>query len=439
MESLRFLSFAQARIGYSRSCRVTRLAIVAFVSLPMAMFFGPFPTDFCIAIIGLAFLYHSFSHQNWSWLSDTWLKWFLCFWAWMVMRALWSIDPVDSLTHALLLGRYGLLSAAIARWLLLQDEVKWLFIYGVIAAVTFAIVDGGVQFLFGYDLFGKPLFHSARLTGPLNRPRLGLTMAWLGVPLIALGLAYLHSQEKKSLKQSWFWALLGFGVLFIGVASGDRGGLLEMLFGISVLGVLTPAYRSLLLKAVCLFPLLLVMIFAYSPDTFHRQVTSTINKLQHFSSSDYGVVYRGGWSTFIDYPVFGVGARQYRDVCPMHHQDLRMATKEGGDQFKLMDQEHLCGHHPHNFYLEVLAESGLLGASLLIGLFVGAIRACWKNRHSIKHDAFFLGCLAVLLSRLFPAFPSGSLYVVWGSVPLWLMLGIVLGVNGRLVPTRESC
>lgn len=420
-------TFSEAWLHLKQLSVPSRVASIALACIPFSMFLGPFFTDLCIALVGIGFIYHSYCRQSWDWLSSSWVKAFLAFWLFMMARALGADDMVEAFTHSFLLFRYGLLTTAMAYWLLATQEARSLLIYGTLAAVSFAVIDGLVQFLIGFDLFGKPPFHNGRLAGPLNRPRLGLTMAWLGVPLLALALAKLSEAVKEPLVKAK-WLLLSFGIVLIGVISGDRGGLLEMLLGITLLALFIPQYRLPLIKVSCLLPLLLALVFSYSPQTFERQVVSTIDKIKHFSSSDYGVVYQGGLYTFFDYPLLGVGARQYRDICPQNHGDLRMASTSGGDEVRVLNEEYLCGHHPHNLYLELLSEGGLIGASLFFYLFFIVLRRAWQLRSQLRLDAFVLGCVAVLLSRLFPAFPAGSLYVVWASVPLWLMLGIIWAV-----------
>lgn len=433
-----YSSFSDAWLKVKGLDFLTRIASFAMALIPLTMFLGPFLTDLCISLISITFLARSYRQASWSWLYGSWVKLFLSFWLFMLVRSTWALDPIEAFTHSVLLVRYGLLTVAMAHWLVLKDEVRTLLLYGTLFAVSFAVIDGLVQFLVGFDLLGKPPHHHSRLTGPLNRPRLGLTLAWLGVPLISIALAKLVGSIFQQKERLWLWGLLSFGVLLVGVASGDRGGLLEMLLGITLLGCLGAQYRRYLFKLAFFAPVALALVYAYNPATFDRQVFRTIETIQHFSSSDYGVVYRGGLHTFLDYPLFGVGARQYRDICSQNHSDIKMETSPGSNEYKWLNDRYHCGYHPHNLYLELLSESGVLGFCLFFALFITILRLAWQYRKLISQDAFVLGCVAVLLSRLFPALPAGSVYVVWSSVPLWLMLGVIWGACLRYANHSSS-
>ena len=70
--------------------------------------------------------------------------------------------------------------------------------------------------------------------------------------------------------------------------------------------------------------------------------------------SQYFKLYRSGLAVFKNYPIFGVGNKNYRvETC-----------KSKIDQIKYGYE---CTTHPHQTYVEMLSENGLVGTLIIIG------------------------------------------------------------------------
>lgn len=403
---------------------VTKLALCLLAFLPLAMFLGPGLTDVCLTGIGLLFLCHVWQQCDVTWHQHSWLRVAALLWIYLMIRSIWTDYPHMALERAVLFGRYLLFTLACQHWLLAKPSYRhWLW-SGMMVAVVFAGVDTMIQYVYGVDLLGHPWWMVNRLTGPLGRPRVGLTMAWLGVPVAAFGLHVLLQNR------SWDWRAMGWvclclGVLGVGLISGDRGGFLEMVCAFGLVFLASPILRRWLWVPLLAIPVLLGVLMWQGSEVFDRQILSTVQKIAHFSDSDYGVVYRGGWLTFLDHPLLGTGLKQYRYVCPKGHDLTVKVYRSQPRHYKIDDFG--CGHHPHNLYLEWLAESGLVGFGLFFWIIGLWCRQFWQYGTLLSKDPFLLGCLAVFLARLMPLLPSGSFHVVWSAVPLWLMAGVLLG------------
>ena len=77
-----------------------------------------------------------------------------------------------------------------------------------------------------------------------------------------------------------------------------------------------------------------------------RFTTAILHDLPIGVDSDYYRVMGGGVMAFLDSPLLGIGTANYRDLCP----DILAE----GSAFR-------CDNHPHNFYIQMLAETGILG------------------------------------------------------------------------------
>jgi len=104
---------------------------------------------------------------------------------------------------------------------------------------------------------------------------------------------------------------------------------------------------------------------------------------------------------FLDKPILGQGPKLFRVKC----KDPKYA--EGISP---------CDVHPHNFYIQLLAETGILGFSFLAGLFIYFLYL--TTRHVIehlKHSRIWLSdyqicLLAGLFITIWPITTNGNFF-----------------------------
>ncbi|NTU77230.1 MAG: O-antigen ligase family protein, partial [Alphaproteobacteria bacterium] len=158
-------------------------------------------------------------------------------------------------------------------------------------------------------------------------------------------------------------------------------------------------------------------ILAAEPDLFRRHVGQTSNTLANFEQSPYGLIWRNALKVTAEHPVFGLGMRNFRYACTCTEY-----TACG-------PQDVFCALHPHNTYLEWMAETGvpgLAGFLLLIGLwFVRLLRA---RRENLLSSSAVGGWIAVGLG-LWPFASTGSFFSNWNAVMFWLVLGTALAAT----------
>ena len=70
-----------------------------------------------------------------------------------------------------------------------------------------------------------------------------------------------------------------------------------------------------------------------------------------------------------------------------------------------------------------LAETGLVGFSLFIGM-MGLLFARWAKAYpALKTHPVYLGLLITVCIRFFPFAPLTSFFISWFAIPLWLFIG----------------
>ncbi|MDP3791568.1 MAG: O-antigen ligase family protein [Candidatus Omnitrophota bacterium] len=116
-----------------------------------------------------------------------------------------------------------------------------------------------------------------------------------------------------------------------------------------------------------------------------------------------------------DFPVFGCGLNAYSIVAPRYKSGLLEA-----------------GIYPHNSYLQMAAETGIVGLLSFIFVIVSLFKASITNVRKIK-DTFYGCILAGLLTGLFAflvhSFFDVNFYALQLANLMWFMMGLIIAVQ----------
>ena len=132
----------------------------------------------------------------------------------------------------------------------------------------------------------------------------------------------------------------------------------------------------------------------------------------------YLFIYSSGIEVFKKYPYFGTGNKNYRvETC-----------KELLDQS--VKQKYICTNHPHQVYIEFLAEHGILGTIFLLSILFFLI---FKNLKTIilSQNLIQIGAFSYLLLSFIPIIPSGSFFNDFNATLFWLNFSILYGASSK--------
>ena len=109
-----------------------------------------------------------------------------------------------------------------------------------------------------------------------------------------------------------------------------------------------------------------------------------------------------------DKPFFGSGLKSFRVLC-------------GFEKYKTISKNdaNRCSTHPHNFYFELLAETGIFGFFLLVSFFIITLKRInfFKNKNRI----FFL---IIFIISIWPIGTSGSLFNNHNAGFFWFIISL---------------
>ncbi len=121
----------------------------------------------------------------------------------------------------------------------------------------------------------------------------------------------------------------------------------------------------------------------------------------------------------IENPIFGSGIKSFRNNCST----------------KTHLPNRVCENHPHNFYLDIIGDTGLLGMSLIISSILILLIKVYKDYlkgNERKNNISDWAYLAVILSVIIQFFPfksAGSFFSTFNSSYTFLILGFLIGLN----------
>ena len=119
-----------------------------------------------------------------------------------------------------------------------------------------------------------------------------------------------------------------------------------------------------------------------------------------------------------------MGLKNYRYFCDNYLKPIDPRPES---------QYQLCSTHPHNFILEILAETGIAGFTIFFIFFYKLIIFLKSRIKVLKKQPFFneyaglvYGNILMLFVYIFPLKTSGSFFTTWNASFFWMNLGFAL-------------
>ena len=350
------------------------------------------------------------------------VAWATFYAAWALASGLWTVGLSRT---AYMLGSLAIaLVYAVAFAILIDSERDLLRVSFVVALAALGI---GIFAVIAFAAGVSGDLNAGRSEGGAGDPNLFATYQVMALPLALVVLSEVrHRLPRFALYVS---ALAVTASVF---ASLSRGGILTLLF-VTALILIIPS-RSLFRSGRQKTALVLVATVAGAIflSTSSSQLLPRFESLRTGDSSGAGRVYI--WDASLisihRHPVLGVGYGAFPKVS---NQLLLETPGVDFNQYELRPG----GTVPHNLYLGTLAELGIPGLLLMVGLLastaVTLLRAATRAR---RIDAVFLSRTSVALFVSLVGVAVASVFLSTDtSRALWILLGMSVA-TGRLVRRR---
>ena len=397
--------------------KVKSLSFYEWVLLffPLCLVMGPFWVNFSLILSSVIFFYELIKKNFYNKLKLKWIYFYLIFVFYTILHSFFATDVLNSLQSSFFQFRYLLFSLFI--FLCISDARNIGFIIKfwlvLVLLVSFDVI---YQYFFLKNIFGLPI-RGARPSGVFGKELIvGAFVAYISVPIIFY---YFKKFNNINLKEKILYSLI-YLFLFTTVAlTGERLSFLIFFVSSIIIFIFNTSLKKFFLLSMSLIVFLIIIYF--NSSSFNSRVKDFNNILANFYASSYGRLWESGYLLFDKNKIFGVGLKNYRVDCD-NQIDPR---PESIPQF--------CSSHPHNFFLEILSETGLVGFSIffifffyLIFYLKNRIRYLKSDLNFKKYSSLLYGNILILLIYVWPLKTSGSFFTTWNGSFFWLNLGIAL-------------
>lgn len=395
--------------------------------IPVFILIGP-----SVSLIGIIllsfFTFHVIIYQNdFYFLNSFSIKLFLFLYTYLIFNSYISLDQVIGLKRNLGFLRFILLFIIINYFFYKKKDADNLF-YIWLITIIILIIDICKEYFFGTNIFGwggpdQP--HADRVVSFFkDEPIAGAYLS--GFALLIFGFLLEKLTHRNLLP--WIFLLVS---LFAILISGERSNTLKVFFGFTLMFLffrfIKIKIKIFILTFVISFLFLIIVNANYIKSKFDYNNASyiktryidqffihfsSINNLKKFvDDSVYFQLYRSGLAVFKNYPVLGVGNKNYRvETC--------------SDVAKNEKFNYYCLTHPHQIYIELLAEHGIIGSLIILGVFFSLMFKILKNI-ILSKNYIQIGAFCFVIFVFTPFLPSGAFFNDFNLTILWLNISIM--------------
>ena len=385
------------------------------------LIWGPFFPDLIVSVSTIFFLYYVFKNKDFYYLFN---KQFFIFFSFCIYCIFLSIfvakDMFLSFESSLFYFRIGVFSCFI--WYLVDKDKSILtyFYYALIICFFALVVDGYFQYFTGKNLLGYKLIGIRVSSFFGDELILGSYLARLFPLLFAL---FLYKKKKKF--EIYFIALLFILVDILVYMSAERASFFFLNLSTLFIIILIKEYQKFRLVT---FILAMICIFALSfksPNLSDRMFVGPAKTMGLIESSSEATIFspthdswiRTAFKMFKDQPLLGHGPKMFRIMCK--DEKYKSGLKP-------------CMSHPHNFYVQLLAETGIIGFLFLFGtlgyVLFSAVRQfkCIIYKQKRVFTDYQVCLLAGMLITIWPFSTNGNFFNNWLMIIYCLPVGFYL-------------
>ena len=426
---------------------LVNLIIASIIPL---LIWGPFFPDLIVSISALFFLYYTKKNNDFYYFNN---KPFIIFLVFCIICTIISLEAENislSIKSSLFYFRIGVFSCFI--WYLIDKDKSFLtyFYYALILSFSVLVIGGYFEYFVGdLRLRNSSFFGDEQIMGSylsrlfpllfglfLVKEKKELEIYFIGFLFILVDILIYISGERSA----FFYLNLSTVFIIILIKEYQRFRLITFiiaLIGITIVSLNSPQLSDRMFQDPFKNMGLSNSSKEHVKDSTKEHVKdSTKDFVNNFSlynlfdawlndeeptiyifTPNHDSHYRTAYNMFKDKPIIGHGPKMFREIC----KNKKYATG-------IMP----CSTHPHNFYVQLLAETGIVGFLFLFSAMSYVVYASLRQFKSIifRQKRFLTDyqvcLLAGILISIWPFSPNGNFFNNWLMIVYGLPVGFYL-------------
>ncbi len=410
---------------------------LAFYFLPVSFILGPLILELILIYLSFLFIKETINQKSYKKNFNFFSLIFFSFSIYLLICLVLFSRYDDGFFYSLFYFRYCIYVLSIYFFLNKETNLLEKFLSVFLFVNFILIVDAIFQNYFGYNLIGLIQIDPYRVSSFFG-DELVLGSFLSKISPLVFALAFVNKNKPKTILvfAIVLCALLNLYVISI---SGGRSSLFMYIFYLIFLFIFLKVNFYKKFFFISVISLILVSILLINQNVMERVVKKTFfeftgksisDKKDPYDTDDFHQLeklpififspahtnyYVASIKIFNDHKVFGAGPKSFRKLC----KDKRYSYGK-----------YTCTTHPHNYYIQLLAETGLLGVSFLITSYLSLLFLFYKNLFnsdiSPNKRNFKMILIGALLVNYFPLMPTGNFFNNWNSILILLPVPILL-------------
>ncbi len=412
--------------------------------IPLTLVVGPAVSEINLFLLSLISIFFFFKNKDFFIIKKyiKFIYFFLFFCSFLVFTSVLSDYILFSLKNSLAYIRLGFYSFAIFYTLkIIKDGEKTIY---NLFAITFCFLslDALIQFYFKQNLFGfVSIYENQRISGMFNDEYVLGSFLQKMTPIF-LFLTFSVNKEVKNF-QLLFISLI-YLTIFI---SGERSAFFLVTLFFLILLFTNHYIRKKVITIIAIFMLFVPftlyenskLIERYSsiynqvfdPNQFWEKKflndsANETNKIKidnnkgfYFFSFHHEMTFKSAFKMFVENPILGVGVKNFRKNC---------------DRFS--DNKYGCSTHPHNTYIQLLSETGIVGFCFVFFLFLILTTKLFKyikiNLFNKNVKDYWVILNVGFIINLWPIIPTGNFFNNWLSMIFYVLIGFYIYTKDKI-------
>ena len=318
----------------------------------------------------------------------------------------------------------------ILRYLIEKKKInlRYFFISSALASL-FVCIDVIFQFFNGKDIFGYEVNNSSRkLGGPFGDELIAGSFIQR-FSLFSFFILPLFFKE-SSKKYSKYLIPILLIIFFIGmILSGNRMPLMLFIFATSLIGICENKIRKYFIPLVLISVTIFTLIYNSNEkvknnfDSFYFKIYQAVNSIYFketiYKKPQYLREFESFYDTWLMNKYIGGGIKNFRYYCHVRPNIDK-------------NSKFICNMHPHNYYLEILTETGILGLILILLIFVNILYLSFYKKYFsssiIRNNNLIIPFLFLFIAEIFPIKSTGSFFTTGNTTFLFLIIGFLVAL-----------